>query len=43
MTRVAMEQLLAAASGKANDCAPYVVRIPVNLIRRSSCGENPNP
>ncbi len=38
MTNVAMEHLLAAAGGKINASGPYVVRIPVNLVRRDSCG-----
>lgn len=38
MTNVAMEHLLAAAGGKINECAPYVVRLPVKVVRRSSCG-----
>ncbi len=38
MTNVAMEHLLAAAEGKINASGPYVVRIPVNLVRRDSCG-----
>ena len=38
MTHVAMEHLLAAANGKINECAPYVVRLPVRVVRRSSCG-----
>jgi DNA-binding LacI/PurR family transcriptional regulator len=40
MTHVAMEHLLAAAGGKINESAPYVVRMPVKVIRRSSCGPN---
>jgi DNA-binding LacI/PurR family transcriptional regulator len=37
-THVAMEHLLAATSGKISECVPYVVRMPVTVIRRSSCG-----
>jgi DNA-binding LacI/PurR family transcriptional regulator len=38
MTNVAMEHLLAAAEGKINAGGAYVVRIPVNLVMRESCG-----
>jgi len=38
MTNVAMQHLLAAAGGETNASGPYVIRIPVNLVKRDSCG-----
>lgn len=41
MTGVAMEHLLAAAEGRISPGGAYVVRIPVKLVKRDSCGAKP--